>query len=134
MSAYSRPFAIGAPGASRLLERIPLDAPAGGVQSVRWLQEALFRRPESLPVKEIDRHIGPLMPVCMEVETGAGPVCTLQLPPSGQVVPGEPKVGRNPEARREPERQILDDAQQLTTRFLDALAKKVATAARALGP
>jgi hypothetical protein len=35
------------------------------------------RRPESLPVKEIDRHIGSLTSVCIEVETRSGPVCAL---------------------------------------------------------
>ena len=86
MSAYTRPFVIGAPGASTLLERIPLDAATGGIHSERWLQEALFRHPESLPAKEIDPHIGPLMPICMEIETGAGPADILYLTPSGQVV------------------------------------------------
>lgn len=137
MSAYTRPFVIGAPGTSgtsKLLERIPLDAAAGGVQSERWLQEALYRHPESLPVKEIDPHIGPLMPVCMEIETGAGPADILYLTPSGQVVLVETKLWRNPEARREVVGQILDYAKQLTSWSFDVLEKKAATAARAQGP
>ena len=137
MSAYTRPFIIGAPGtpgASTLLERIPLDSAAGGVQSERWLQEPLFRHPESLPVKEIDPHIGPLMPVCMEIETGAGQADILYLTPSGQVVLVETKLWRNPEARREVVGQILDYAKQLTSWSFDVLEKKAATAARAQDP
>ncbi len=137
MSAYTRPFIIGAPGssaASTLLERLPLNAAVEGIQSERWLQEALFRHPESLPVREIDPHIGPLMPVCMEIETGAGPADILYLTPSGQVVLVETKLWRNPEARREVVGQILDYAKQLTTWSFDVLEQRAATAARSRGP
>lgn len=134
MSAYTYPFIMSSTGASLMLNRIPLNAGQSGVQAERWLQEALFRHPESLPVKEINPHIGPLMPVCMEIETGAGAADILYLTPSGQVVLVETKLWRNPEARREVVGQILDYAKQLTTWSFDALEKKAATAARAEGP
>jgi hypothetical protein len=59
---------VGLPGSASLLERISLTGNAAGQLSERWLQEALFAFPEALPVKEIDPHIGPLIPVGMEID------------------------------------------------------------------
>lgn len=134
MSAFTNPFLVSASGTSHLLERIPLSSGATGIESERWLQESLFRHPESLPVREIDPHIGPLIPVCMEIETGAGPADILYLTPSGQVVLVETKLWRNPEARREVVGQILDYAKQLTAWTFDVLEKKAAKAAQASSP
>ncbi len=131
MSAFTLPVVITAGQPAALLERIPLTAGAEGQISERWLQEALFETPEALPTKEIDPHIGPLIPICMEIETGSGPADILYVTPTGQVVLVETKLWRNPEARREVVGQILDYAKQLTTWSYDVLDQKASTAARA---
>jgi len=131
MSAFTRPIVMGNDGTSVVLERVPLTAGADGQQSERWLQQALFTAPHALPVTEIDPHIGPLIPVCMELETGAGPADILYVTPTGQIVLMETKLWRNPEARREVVGQILDYAKQLTTWTYQILEEKAALAARA---
>lgn len=130
MSAFTRPLLVDPSGNATFLERIPLGIGGSGNLSERWLQEALFAHPESLPVKEIDPNIGPLIPICMEIETGAGPADILYVTPTGQVVLVETKLWRNPEARREVVGQILDYAKQLTTWTYEVLQQKAAIAAR----
>jgi Domain of unknown function (DUF4268) len=131
---HTRPFLVEPSGSATLLDRIPLNARGDGVKlTERWLQEALFAHPESLPVKEIDPHIGPLIPVCMEIETGSGAADILYVTPTGQVVLVETKLWRNPEARREVVGQILDYAKQLTTWTYEVLEQKAAIAARTEG-
>ena len=124
MTAFTSPVVIKYAGAARRLERIPLNAGAEGNFSEAWLQRVLFEQPTTLPVKEIDPHIGPLVPVCMELETGAGPADILFITPSGQIVLVETKLWRNPEARREVLAQILDYAKQLTGWSYDDLARE----------
>lgn len=133
MSAFTKPLLVGPPGSASLLERISLSGNAAGQLSERWLQEALFAFPEALPVKEIDPHIGPLIPVCMEIETGSGPADIVFVTPTGQVVLVETKLWRNPQARREVVGQILDYARQLTTWTYEVFDQKAALAARSDG-
>lgn len=128
MGAFSNPILIGTERESVLLDRIPLGGGANGAFSERTLQEALFRFPESLPVREIDPNIGPLIPVCMEIETGSGPADVLCVTPTGQVVLIETKLWRNPEARREVVGQVLDYAKQLTSWTYEILDQKAAIA------
>jgi len=109
---------------------VPLEGGGEAQFSERWLQEALFAAPEALPVREIDPHIGPLIPVCMEIETGSGPADILYVTPTGQVVLVETKLWRNPEARREVVGQILDYAKHLTSWSYDVLEQKAAAAAK----
>lgn len=85
MSSHTNPFKTSATGALHELSLIPLDVGQCGVQSERWLHEALFRHYEALPAEEINPHIGPLMPVYVEIETGAGAADILYLTPSGWV-------------------------------------------------
>lgn len=129
MGAYTQPLIVGATGSAQLLDRIPLTSAATDFFSERWLQEALFANPESLPIKEIDPHMGPLIPVCMEIETGSGPADMLFVTPTGQIVLVETKLWRNPEARREVVGQILDYAKHLTTWTYDQLDRKASAAA-----
>lgn len=133
MSAFTKPLLMGLPGSASLLERISLTGNAAGQLSERWLQEALYEFPEALPVKEIDPHIGPLIPVCMEIETGSGPADIVFVTPTGQVVLVETKLWRNPQARREVVGQILDYAKQLTTWTYEVFDQKAALAARSEG-
>jgi hypothetical protein len=133
MSAFTRPLLMGLPGSASLLERISLTGNAAGQLNERWLQEALYAFPEALPVKEIDPHIGPLIPVCMEIETGSGPADIVFVTPTGQVVLVETKLWRNPQARREVVGQILDYAKQLTSWTYEVFEQKAALAARSEG-
>lgn len=131
MSAFSRPLLLSSTGSATLLERVPLEGGVAASISERCLQEALFANPESLPTREIDPHMGPLIPVCMEIETGSGPADILYVTPTGQVVLIETKLWRNPEARRKVVAQILDYAKNLTTWTYDILEEKARVAAGA---
>lgn len=128
MSAFTRPLIVSGQGVSNTLERIPLSQGAGGRFSEAWLQASLFAHPECLPVREIDPHIGELIPVCTELETGAGPADILYITPTGQIVLVETKLWRNPEARRAVVAQILDYAKQLTRWSYEDLAREAAAA------
>lgn len=133
MSAFTRPFVINPDGQATALERLAFTLDQSAGFSEEWLQRCLFECPESLPVREIDPHIGDLIPVCMEIETGAGPADILYVTPSGQIILVETKLWRNPEARREVVGQILDYAKQLTTWSFDVLDQRAALAAKASG-
>jgi hypothetical protein len=130
MSAYTHPIIVNEDHAVRLLERLPLTPGADGAFSERWLQTAIFAAPEALPVREIDPHIGPLIPVCMEIETGAGPADILFITPTGQVTLVETKLWRNPEARRVAVAQVLDYAKQLSGWTFDDLDREASSASR----
>jgi hypothetical protein len=129
MTAYTRPLLIESSTGASLLERIPFGGNNEKAFEERWLQRALFRFPECLPVREIDAHIGSLIPVCMELQTGSGPADILYVTPTGQVVLVETKLWRNPEARRAVVGQILDYAKQLTSWTYDVLDQNCSRAA-----
>lgn len=130
MSAYTKPVVIGQDNQAWLLERIPLMPGSSEGFSENWLQKVLFQHPASLPLKEIDPAMGQLIPVCMELETGAGPADILYVTASGQIVLVETKLWRNPEARRQVVGQVLDYAKQLTTWSYETLDEKSALAAK----
>ncbi|PSB38162.1 DUF4268 domain-containing protein [Aphanothece minutissima] len=129
MSAFTQPIIIQNDGSALSLQRLPLKAGVDGQVDEAWLQQALYRAPESLPVKEIDPHIGPLIPICMELSTEAGPADILFVTPTGQIVLVETKLWRNPEARRQVVGQILDYAKQLTGWRYEDLDARAGTAA-----
>lgn len=130
MSAYAKPIVMSADGTSVMLERIPLGTGNEGQFSEKWLQNALFANPKCLPVREIDPHIGDLIPICTELETGAegGAADVLYVTSTGQLVLVETKLWRNPEARRAVVVQILDYAKQLTGWSYEDLARQAAIA------
>ncbi|MFZ2171862.1 MAG: DUF4268 domain-containing protein [Methylococcaceae bacterium] len=130
MSAFSSPIIISQNYQAIVLDRIPLSSSIGELFSEKWLQNALFANPQCLPVREIDPHIGELIPVCTEIETGAGTADILYVTPTGQIVLVETKLWRNPEARREVIAQILDYAKQLTTWTYEDLARESAIATK----
>ncbi|MEH6625038.1 MAG: DUF4268 domain-containing protein [Motiliproteus sp.] len=96
-------------GSSIPLERIPF----GGGFDEAWLQNRLFESPDALPLHEIDPGYQQVAPLCMEMQTGAGPVDILYVTPQGRLVIIETKLWRNQEARRAVVGQILDYAQAL---------------------
>jgi hypothetical protein len=52
MSAYSKPIVVDGDGTSAvMLERLPLGLGNEGLFSEKWLQDALYKNPECLPIK-----------------------------------------------------------------------------------
>jgi len=129
MSAFTAPIIITGNDALSL-ERISLSANNSDSFSEKWLQNIVFENPGCLPVKEIDPHIGDLIPICTEIETGAGPADILFVTPTGQLILVETKLWRNPEARREVVAQILDYAKQLTSWTYEDLVRESAVATK----
>jgi hypothetical protein len=39
-----------------------------------WLRDTLFDNPEIIPTDDIDPAFGPLIPICKELRTEAGPI------------------------------------------------------------
>jgi len=133
MTAYTKLIHIARNGGMTPLERVPLSGGADGQYSEAWLQQLLFEYPESLPMREIDPHAGVLIPVCMELQTGAGPADILYVTRTGQIVLVETKLWRNSEARRTVVAQILDYAKELSGWSYEDLSREAAQASKS-GP
>jgi len=127
---YASPILIEPDRAGVRLERIKLSGTDDNQFSERWLQRLLFDHPESLPMRDIDPAIGHLVPICMELETGAGPADILYLTPLGKIVLVETKLYRNPEARRAVIAQILDYARAVTSWGYETFDRAVRAASR----
>jgi len=106
---YASPFIVNEHGQIELLERVPF----GSGYSENWLQNRLFDNPQSLPLQEIDPAYQQVCPLCLEMNTGAGPIDVVYVTPQGRLVIIETKLWRNPEARRKVVGQILDYAKEL---------------------
>lgn len=104
--------------------------PLGVTEIEQWLQDLLFAHPESLPIAEIDNAYVGLMPLCMELDTPAGPIDALYITATGKLVVLETKLWRNPEARRKVIGQILHYAQELSQWDYSRLNLKVGHARR----
>ena len=97
-----------------ILTRLPLGAgSADGGITEEFLQELLFRYPQSIPISSIDPTYDGLVPICRELNTESGYVDALYVNPLGRIVLVEFKLWRNPESRREVIGQILDYAKDL---------------------
>ncbi|WP_298128241.1 hypothetical protein [Brevundimonas sp.] len=82
--------------------------------SEQQIQALVHEHPSCLPIQEIDpTFVGPV-PICMELQTPAGPIDNFMVTPSGLPVLVECKLWRNPEGRREVVGQILDYAKELS--------------------
>jgi hypothetical protein len=81
-------------------------------------------------MRDIDPAIGHLVPICMELETGAGPADILYLTPLGKIVLVETKLYRNPEARRAVIAQILDYARSVTSWSYETFDRAVRAASK----
>lgn len=106
---YSIPFIINEDQETELLDRLPF----GEGFTEQWLQIRLFENPNSLPFSEIDPAYQQVCPLCMEMNTSAGPIDIIYITPQGRLVVVETKLWRNPEARRKVIGQILDYAKEL---------------------
>jgi hypothetical protein len=108
-----------------------LDGPAStSLYNEDWLQDLLFKHPESLPLVEIDTSFSDPIPVVRELSTPVGPLDVLYLTPQGKLVVLEAKLWRNPEARRKVIGQILDYAKELSRWSLEDLERTVSQALR----
>jgi hypothetical protein len=79
-----------------------------------WLRDTLFRYPEIIPTEDIDSTFGPLIPLCKELRTDAGPIDAVFINTSGRLTFVECKLWKNPQARREVVAQTLDYVSALT--------------------
>lgn len=117
----SAPFLIDSNSTTRPLIRLNYNEGF----SEQWLQEQLFNNPHSLPFGEINPSYREVVPLCMEMNTGAGPIDIVYVTPQGKVVIVETKLWRNPEARRKVIGQILDYAKELQTWSYSDLQREV---------
>lgn len=115
------------PKETKELPKINLGQTTGGqTYDENWLQDIIFRHPNSLPIQELDSSFGPLIPVCREMESGAGPIDLVYINPNGMLTLVECKLWKNPEARREVVGQILDYAKELSGWRYEDLQREVA--------
>ena len=112
--------------------RLTAGSPASGYDEL-WLQKLLYRNPEILPIGEIDKAFGPVIPFCRELPTAAGPMDLAYVNETGRLTLVECKLWRNPEARREVVAQILDYAKEIHRWSYEELNKAVRRARRAEG-
>jgi hypothetical protein len=130
-SSHSLPILIPASGLGILLERVPLSGTSGSsAYDEHWLQELLYKYPESLPVAEINPAFAGLIPICREMLTPAGPLDVLYATREGRIAVLEAKLWRNPEARRKVIGQILDYAKELSHWTYETLDAAVRSARR----
>lgn len=107
-------------------QRLPLGDTGG--RNEAWLRDTLFAHPELVPVADLDASYGPLLPLCTELRTPAGPVDIAFINAHGQLTLVECKLWRNPEARRKVVAQILDYARTLKEWSYADLQRQVAMA------
>ncbi|MBP8786299.1 MAG: hypothetical protein WAS49_03130 [Candidatus Dechloromonas phosphoritropha] len=92
-----------------------------------WLRDTLFEHPELLPLKDIDPSFGPLIPLCKELQTEAGPLDIAFINQYGRLTLVECKLWRNPEARRKVVAQVLDYARAISRWSYSDLQRQVAS-------
>jgi hypothetical protein len=93
-----------------------------------WLRDLLFNHPEVLPISDIDPSFGPLLPLCRELRTEAGPLDLAFVNPAGRLTLVECKLWRNPEARRKVVAQVLDYARAIARWSYSDLQRQVSAA------
>lgn len=89
------------------------------------IQDLVFENPECLPISDIDESYNPIIPVCKELYTSAGPLDILMITPNGDLIIIETKLWSNPEARRKVVAQILDYAKELSKWTYSDLQREV---------
>jgi hypothetical protein len=72
-----------------------------------WLRDTLFNNPEIIPIDDVDTAFGPLIPLCTELRTDAGPIDAVFINEQGRLTIVECKLWKNPQARREVVAQTL---------------------------
>jgi hypothetical protein len=132
-TGFAAPVVFKKDGTSFALMPVPLSGSAQSNYTEEWLQRLLFKHPECLPIAEIDDSFSGLIPLCMEMDTPAGPIDAVFVTPGGRLALLETKLWRNPEARREVVGQILDYAKELTNWDYSRLDTKVRQARKRAG-
>lgn len=100
--------------AARGLKRVRLEKSVDAVYNERWLQKLVSRYPNLLPIEQIEPALTPVIPICMELPLASGFADNLYATPDGDLIIGETKLFRNPEARREVVGQLMDYAKDLS--------------------
>jgi len=103
----------GGDGSTQKAQRLPLGETRG--RNEAWLRDTLFAHPELLPIHDIEPAYGPLLPLCTELRTPAGPLDIAYINPVGRLTLVECKLWRNAEARRKVVAQVLDYARAIKT-------------------
>jgi hypothetical protein len=93
-----------------------------------WLRDTLFDHPDLLPLRDIDPSFGPLIPLCKELRTEAGPLDIAFINQHGRLTLVECKLWRNPEARRKVVAQVLDYARAISSWTYSDLQRRVSAA------
>jgi hypothetical protein len=106
--------------------RLPMGETAGHNEA--WLRDTLLAYPEILPVGDIDPGFGPLIPLCRELRTDAGPLDLAFINPHGRLTLIECKLWKNPEARRKVVAQALDYASAISRWSYSDLQRQVSQA------
>src|SRR5271165_1935415 len=113
-SAHAAPIVIVSGGQPATLQRVSLgSADHKGEEREAFIQSLVHDHPEVIPMADIAPPFMPLVSVCKELPTSAGPLDNLWLTPDGGIVLGECKLFRNPEARRQVIVQALDYARAI---------------------
>lgn len=116
----------GATSKVKTAKRLPIGETAG--RNEAWLRDFLLAHPEVLPVKDIDAGFGPLVPLCRELRTDAGPLDLALINPDGRLTLVECKLWKNPEARRKVVAQALDYASAVSRWSYSDLQRQVSQA------
>ena len=112
--------------AARGLKRIRLEKGGGDeMYKERWLQKLVSRYPNLLPIEQIEPALTDAVPICMELPLPSGYVDNLYATPDGDLIIGETKLFRNPEARREVVAQVIDYAKDLSALSYEKLQEAI---------
>ena len=79
---FSSPFILEESGETISLERVSL----GSGFNEAWLQARLFENHGSIPFSEIDPAYQQVCPLCIEMNTGAGPIDIVYVTPQGRLI------------------------------------------------
>ena len=119
-----KPTFVDESGHAAPLQRVEF---SDGSVAETFLQEALDRVPEILPVDELDSSYGPLISLGREIDY----IDNLFISPTGRITIVETKLWRNPEATRQVVAQILDYATRVSSWSYSGLERR---AREALAP
>ena len=98
-------------GETRKATRVPLGETRG--RNEAWPRDTLYANPELIPIDDLEPAYGPLLPLCTELRTEAGPIDIAFINPLGKLTLVECKLWRNAEARRKVVAQVLDYARAI---------------------
>jgi len=128
---YGKPLIVGNLGENTPalgLKRIRFEKGSDDGYKERWLQKLVSRYPNVLPIEQIEPAITDAVSICMERPLASGFVDNLYATPDGDLIVGETKLFRNPEARREVVGQIIDYAKDLSALSYEKLEEAISRA------